>query len=204
MTLDEYEKKQIEKEIENLERKSSAELVAVTTVKSSSYRFESVVVPLIITSLISFILVFSEISSMNLFQIQFLVFITLYFIFNRFDTLLISLLPKAYRYEKASQKAKQEFVKLGLHDTKTKKAIMFYVSKKEKYVEIISDSAIKEKIDDKYWQKIIDEFIQDVKNHELANGYLKAINSCSNILIENFPIEEDDENELSNEVIELN
>ena len=51
--------------------------------------------------------------------------------------------------------------------------------------------------------KIVDEFINDVKDKELAKGYLKAIKSCNEILIEKFPIQKNDENELPNEVIEL-
>lgn len=80
---------------------------------------------------------------------------------------------------------------------------MFFVSIDERYVEIITDSAIKQKIDDSYWQNIVDEFIKDVKNQKLALGYLKAIKSCNDILIRNFPIQKDDKNELSNEVLEL-
>ncbi len=110
---------------------------------------------------------------------------------------------KKYKYEKASEYANKQFLNLGLQTTKTKQAIMFFVSIDEKYVEIITDSAIKEKIDDKYWQEIVNIFIEDVKKNQLADGYLKAIKSCNEILIKNFPIKDDDENELSNEVIEL-
>jgi putative membrane protein len=80
---------------------------------------------------------------------------------------------------------------------------MFFVSYDEKYVEIIADKEISKKIDDEYWQVIVKEFIKDVKNNNLSNGYVKAIKSCSEILVKNFPIQTDDENELSNEVIEL-
>lgn len=203
MYLNEIEKQEISKEIEYLESKSSAELVAVITKQSSSYKFETVILSLLITTVVSLFLLLFEASSIKLFQIQVLSFLTFYFLFEKFNKLLLVILPKSYKYKKASQNANKQFLNLGLQTTKTKQAIMFFVSLDEKYVEFITDSAIKEKINDSYWQKIVDEFIKDVKKNQLSSGYLKAIKSSNKILIENFPIKKDDENELSNEVIEL-
>jgi len=203
MYLNENEKQQISKEIENLESKSSTELVAVITKQSSSYKFETITLSLIITTIISLFTLLFDINAIKLFQIQVIVFFIFYFLFEKFNKSLLTLLPKSYKYKKASQYANKQFSNLGLQTTKTKQAIMFFVSIDEKYVEIITDSGIKEQIEDNYWQKIIDQFIQDVKRKELASGYLKAIKSCNQVLIEKFPIKKNDENELSNEVVEL-
>lgn len=203
MNLNENEKQEISKEIERLEEKSSAELVAVTTKQCSSYKFEMLSLTLIITTFISLLALLFEITDIKLFQIQVLSFLSFYFIFQKYDKTFLSLIPKTYKYKKASDYATKQFVNLGLQRTKTKQAIMFFVSFDEKYVEIITDSVIKQKIDDSYWQKIVNEFINDVKNKEVANGYLKAIKSCNSILIDKFPIQENDKNELSNDVIEL-
>lgn len=204
MYLNENEKNEISKEIENLEKQSSAELVAVITKQSSSYKFETILVSILFTLFISIlILLIDTISPIKMFQWQIMSFIFSYFILYKFETILFRILSKKYKYEKASEYANKQFLNLGLQTTKTKQAIMFFVSIDEKYVEIITDSAIKEKIDNKYWQEIVNIFIEDVKKNQLANGYLKAIKSCNEILIKNFPIKDDDENELSNEVIEL-
>lgn len=205
MYLSEKEKQKISKEIEDLEKQSSAELVAVITKQSSSYKYENILVSLIFVILFSIIaLLVNDISATRLFQCQVIILFFSYFIFIEFDSLLLKVLPKAYRYNKSSKYANKQFINLGLKTTKTKQAIMFFVSIDEKFVEIITDSKIKEKIEDSYWQTIVDSFILDVKNKQLKEGYLKAIKSCNKILIKNFPIQEDDENELSNEVIELN
>jgi putative membrane protein len=203
MYLNENEKQKISQEIENLEKQSSAELVAVMTKKSSSYKFETIALSLFITTIISLITLVFENNSIKLFEIQTLSFIFFYFIFDKSNKALLSLLPKSYKYEKTSIYANKQFANLGLQKIKTKQAIMFFVSLDEKYVEIITDSVIKGKIDDSYWQNIVDEFIKDVKNNNISNGYIKAIKQCNEILIKNFPIQENDENELSNEVIQL-
>ncbi len=204
MYLNDNEKNQISKEIEDLEKQSSAELVAVITKKSSSYKFETILISIIFTLFISIvILLISDISSTKMFQWQIISFMFLYFILYKFETILFKVLPKKYKYTKASEYANKQFLNLGLQTTKTKQAIIFFVSIDEKYVEIITDSTIKKRIDNSYWQSIVDEFIKDVKNKQLAKGYLKAIKSCNEILIKNFPIKDNDENELSNDVIEL-
>jgi len=204
MKLNKKEKELISKEIKNLEKSSSAELVAVITQRSSDYKYATSIINIFILFLISFFLIFfSEKNAFELLQIQLLLFVAVTLFFEKFNKITTKLLPKNYKYNKASQNAKKQFYNLGLNRTKTKQAIMFFVSFDEKYVEIIADTEISKKIDDEYWQKIVDEFIKDVKKNHLSKGYLKAIQSCSQILIEKFPIQKNDENELPNDVIEL-
>lgn len=204
MYLNENEKELISKKIENLEKSSSAELVAVITKRSGDYRYINILINIFMIFVISFFLVyFFDFSSVQTIEIQLLCFIGIYLLFEKFDNLILNLLPKSYKREKASLNAHEQFSNLGLNRTKTNQAIMFFVSLDEKYVEIITDKTICEKIKDDYWQNIIDEFIKDVKNNNLSNGYLKAMDSCSEILIKEFPIRKDDENELANSVIEL-
>ena len=80
---------------------------------------------------------------------------------------------------------------------------MFFVRINEKYVHILADNKISKKIPDEFWQQLVYEFTQDVKKENFLNGYLKAINTSKAILIKHFPIQKNDENELSNEIIEL-
>lgn len=153
--------------------------------------------------MLSLISLYFNASTIIFFEIQLSTFAFFVLLFHNFKQQFLFLLPKKYKYKKASKKAKEEFINQGLYDTQTKLAIMFFVSIEEKYVEIITDKNVKEKIADSYWQEIINQFIKDVKNKEFAKGYETAIKNCSEILIENFPIKENDINELSNEVVEL-
>jgi len=204
MYLGEKEKELISKKIENLEKSSSAELVAVITKRSGDYRYINTLINIFVIFVISFFLIFFfDFSPIQLLEIQLLSFIGFYLFFEKFDNLILNILPKSYKREKASLNAHEQFSNLGLNRTKTNQAIMFFVSLDEKYVEIITDKTICEKIKDDYWQTIVDEFVKDVKNNNLSNGYLKAMDSCSEVLIKEFPIAKDDENELANNVIEL-
>lgn len=202
--LKQEQKDLISKKIQECESKSSAELVAVISKRSSEYKYASLLIALLITAFISLILViFFQVSNSFLLQMQILSILGYFILFEKFDGLVLYFLPKFYKKKTASEYANKQFYNLGLNRTKTHQAIMFFVSLDEKYVEIISDKTISEKIDNDFWQDIIDEFVKDVKAKKLSKGYLKAIDSCSEILIKEFPIQDDDVNELSNEVIEL-
>ena len=204
MYLNDKQKQEISKEIENLELQSSAELVAVVTKRSASYKYISSLLSISFLAFLSIILVlFTQIHSLLLLEIQLFVFIALYLLLEKFDNIIMLILPKFYKYNISKEYANKQFSNLGLNRTKTNQALMFFVSLDEKYVEIIADNTISSKISNEFFQEIVDAFILDVKNGQLSNGYLKAIQACSNKLIQEFPIQDNDENELSNDVIEL-
>jgi putative membrane protein len=204
MYLNDKQKQEISKEIENLELQSSAELVAVVTKRSASYKYISSLLSITFLAFLSIILViFTQISSLFLLEIQLFTFMILYLVFEKFDNIIMLLLPKTYKYNISKEYANKQFSNLGLNRTKTNQALMFFVSLDEKYVEIIADETISDKISNEYFQEIVNEFIIDVKNNQLSNGYLKAIHACSHKLIQEFPIQANDKNELTNDVIEL-
>lgn len=203
MYLNKEQSKAISNSIELLESKSSAELVAVVTKRSASYKYESSVINIIIVCIVSLFCLFFDISAILLLQIQIILFLVLHFVFTKFEKLVLLLLPSFYKKNISNNYANKQFENLSLNRTKTKQTLMFFVSLDEKYVEIITDDKISEKVSNEYWQVIINEFVNDVINDDLSKGYLKAINSCSTYLIKEFPIKHDDENELPNDVIEL-
>lgn len=204
MLLKDNEKEQISKEIKNLEKLSSAELVAVIAKKSSDYKYVSLMISIFFVFLTSFILFFvKEVSTLELLQYQLLVFMGINLLFEKFDNLILKILPKSYKHQKASLYAKEQFNNLGLNRTKSKQVLMFFVSLDEKYVHILADSEISKEIPDDFWQQLVYEFTEDVKNENFVNGYLKAIKTSKAILIKHFPSQTNDENELSNEIIEL-
>ena len=204
MTLSSDEKELISKEIENLEKLSSCELVAVVTKRSDSYKLAAAMVAIFNLFCISvFFIFFSEKAVFQILQIQFLVFIGSYLLLNKFKKVFLKILPKSYKYQISSENANRQFYNLQLDKTKTKHAIMFFVSFDEKYVKIMTDKEISEKIPNEFWQQLIFEFTEDVKREDFVNGYIKAIKTSKAILIKHFPIKNNDKNELSDEVIEL-
>ena len=104
MYLNENQKEQISKEIENLEKLSSAELVAVIAKRSSNYKYVSLIICILLVFSTSFILFFiKEISTLELLQYQLLIFMGTTLIFEKFDNLILKILPQSYKHQKASE-----------------------------------------------------------------------------------------------------
>jgi putative membrane protein len=66
---------------------------------------------------------------------------------------------------------------------------------------VLADHAIAEKVDAKVWQELVDLMIQGVKRGDLADGMTQAIQRCGELLTPNFPIAEDDVNELRDHLV---
>lgn len=95
MILKEKEKELISKEIENLEKKSSVELVAVVTKRSSDYKLASSMIAIFLLFCISCGLVFFEnISTFELVQIQVLIFFGFYLFLRSLKTLFLNFFLK--------------------------------------------------------------------------------------------------------------
>jgi len=204
MYFNKTQKESIEKKIKEVEQQSSAELVAVITKKSDGYEYVGLLISLLFTVILTgYLLVFSSLGAEYILLTQVTVIASLSLLFTYQSKLLMYLLPKSYKYNISSKYAHTNFATLGLNNTQTKQAIMFFVSVEEKYVEIITDSNIKTKIPNAQWQEIVNVFINDIKNENIYLGYSKAIDSCSSVLIENFPVKQNDVNELEDEIIEL-
>jgi len=197
-------KEKIQKAIFETEKKTSSELVAVVTQKSGHYLYIS----LLITSLISLLVPFGflffapDTEAKSIYEIQLLSFMLLLLILN-IPNVLYVLLPKTVLIKAAKLKAFETFRILGLHKTSNYQAVMVFVSLYEKYIEIVADSAISAKIDNALWQSTIDTFLENVKNDKFEEGYIQAISEIEAILVEYFPIENNDKNELSDGLIEV-
>ena len=186
MILNKKQKELISKELKNLNNLSSIKFATVFTKTSGNYKLASAIFAITSVFLISFLLIlFSYKSTVELIQIQILIFIGMYLFLQKFRNLFMKFLPKSYKYQVASRNANNQFY--NLKQDKTKQTIMFFVSFDEKYVEIIVDDEISKIIPNSHWQSIIDEFIVNIKDNQLINGYVKAIIACSSILIEKFP-----------------
>ena len=204
--LTQTEKQKISEAIREAEASSSGELVAVIAEASDDYLYIPILWAAVIAlALPGFWVLINhgwEIFSYKLYVIQVLTFIGLALLF-RWPPLKMRLIPKNVKHRRASALARQEFLTLGLHSTHNRAAILIFVSVAEHYVEIIADQGINEKVNNGEWQQIVDNFIQQVKAEQFAQGFLNAIQRCKEILEQHFPPGTGGEDELPNHLIEL-
>ncbi len=129
----------------------------------------------------------------------FVVIAIFYFIANisSIDRLIV---PKKVMKEKVKNRAIRYFMESGVYETRDHTGILIFISLLEHRIELIADSGINEKIAQRKWDDIVAHISNGVKGKKLANNLIEAIDECGKLLSKYFPIKEDDENELENEI----
>src|SRR6185295_9285374 len=117
--------------------------------------------------------------------------------------LRMRLVPVAVRRRQASRLAREQFHALGLDRTRGRTGILLFVSVAERYVEILADRAIDEKVPAGTWKEIVAAFTRQVRGGKIADGFVGALTACGTLLVSHFPRAADDQNELPDVLIEL-
>lgn len=224
--LNTYEKQQLVSTIREIESKTSAECVTVISKQSDDYLafpylwaallalaspFLLLILPdTILPTMNRWFFTWSDPSShpipYDILFIQFIVFIVLSSLFQ-ISCIKLKLVPKTIQHRRAKRHAHELFFIEGLHLTEERTGIMFFVSEAERYVEVIADHAINEKVineDSKYWQHVVNVFVENIKAGKLYEGYEDAIQACGKVLIKHFPASARDTNQLPDHLIEIN
>src|SRR3546814_16970483 len=73
-------------------------------------------------------------------------------------------------------------------DTEERNAVMFFVALGERYVEVIADRGLQERIGaSEVWNAIVADFVAAVREGRPDDGSVHAIAKCSSLMAEHFP-----------------
>jgi putative membrane protein len=199
-------KKSIKNLISDIESKSDAEIRVVVAHSCDRYRYSIAVFSLLAALLIPFGIkvIGVYITQTNLIALSVATFLFVSFVLEYSD-IKYKIIPKKVTKDRCEKMAIAQFYKLGINKTKSHKAILLFVSLKERYVRVVTDENIKQKIDDDFWKSVVKEFVNFVKNGSVDKGLIQIVKKCGEVLEENFPkTTHQKENELSNEMVVLN
>lgn len=202
--LTEQQLRQVSDAIDEIEKKTDAELVTVLAAQSDNYHYIPTLWAAVIAMLVPGALLFSSfwLDTLDIFLAQIFVFVLLALVF-RWPPLMLKLVPKQVRFWRASNLARRQFLEQNLHHTKGETGMLLFVSEAEHYVEIIADRGISQHISDDQWQDIINDFVTRVKLGHTLEGFINAIEQCGELLAEKVPASDENNNELSNHLIVL-
>ncbi len=194
------EQTRISEAIAEVERHTDAELVTVLTAASDDYRY----IPLLWAALVAMIvpsaLYLTPLSTAWMIVAQLSTFLVLA-VLLQIDTLRTRLIPKSVRNYRAANMARRQFLEQQLHHTDDDTGVLIFVSEAERYVEILVDRGISSTVDDARWSGIIEEFVADVHEGRVEQGFLTALARCGEILAEAVPKTPDNHNELDNRLV---
>ena len=188
----------VEETVARAELKTSGEIVPVIVRSSSTVGHVPLILFLFILSLGGFFSPLSswlEISSVLLGAVLFAALV------GRWSFLQRALVPLADRQDQVFTRAELEFYHSRIGDTRDGTGILIFVSLLERQVVVLADRAIDEKMNASTWDEVLQDVLKGIKGKNMKSGLVQAIERCGDILSEHFPIQPDDENELSNKLI---
>ncbi|MEN9346344.1 MAG: hypothetical protein RLZZ60_1813 [Bacteroidota bacterium] len=97
-------------------------------------------------------------------------------------------------------KAQAVFTKLGMQSTQLRNGVLIYLVPKQKLMAIIGDVGIHEKVGQDFWDNIYLQMKTDFAKEQYCEGLQTAVLSVGKALQTHFPIQDNDQNELSNTI----
>ena len=198
------ERSEITTAIQAAEKRTSGEFVAVVARSSDSYHSVALLwaagLALILPAPL---LLFSHLRYLDIYQLQVVAFILLVLACEFLPGLHMALVPKRLRHTRASRLARAQFYEQGVQLTREHSGVLLFVSMAERYVEIVADKGIHEKIGEARWQEIVDGFTAKVAAGDVTGGFTSAIAACGAAMAEHYPAKADDTDELSDGLIEI-
>jgi putative membrane protein len=187
------------------ERNTSGEFVAVAARQSDHYMFLPLLWAACLALLVPGVLMLASVSWswIHIYQLQLGLFILLALLFLSVPSLHLRLIPASVKQARASRMAKAQFYIQGVHMTREHSGVLFFVSLAERYVEIVADQGIHERVGTERWQRVVDTFVSTMRNGDATQAFAAAIEACGQAMSEHYPPRADDTNELSDGLIEI-
>ncbi|TDX93441.1 TPM domain-containing protein [Chryseobacterium daecheongense] len=99
-----------------------------------------------------------------------------------------------------AQTAFEVFKKLCMNKTAERNAVLFHVNFEQKYLTIIGDTGIHEKVHQSYWDRLHDYITSEFSKGNYYKALKSAILETGLELKKHFPVEGENHNELPNEI----
>jgi putative membrane protein len=201
MLLNFEERDKLEELVRDSEAKTDAEIVVVLARRSDSYLYAPSLVAAVAGMLVPFISIYWPfwLDTHELVLVQMSVFISLATFF-RIPALQRNLVPKRTKFFRASNLAMRHFLAQGVHTTKDNLGVMIFISEFERYIEIVVDHGVSERISEDVWAKAVNLAIPFLKQNKAFDALNRIIGDVGKILQDEIPITEDKQ-ELPNHVI---
>ncbi|MES1925385.1 TPM domain-containing protein [Salinisphaera sp. T31B1] len=201
--LNEQQRARVAEAIVRVERDTDAELVTVLAEQADDYRY----IPLLWAGLVALVVpgaalfVITDLSAHLLFQVQCVLFVVLALI-CRLPTVTTRLVPRSVRHWRAANLARRQFLEQNLHHTADATGMLIFVSEAERYVEILVDRGISERVGNDVWQSIVERFTERVRAGQTLDGFIECVDACGARLREAVPATHE-RNELPNRLVVL-
>ena len=208
-TMTPEEHARVAEAVQRAEEKTSGEIFCVLARASDSYFFPSaffvtiavLVVGLIVTFLLDywwFSMGLSEFTALQLLGV-----LAALLVLWVFPAVRVHYVPHSVRRQRAHDNAVRQFLAHNIHITGERTGVLLFLSMEERYAEVIADSGINERVEQKDWDRIVALLVSHAGRDRLAEGFCEAVEDVGSLLARHFPPATDDRNELDDHLVEI-
>ncbi|MGI9381986.1 MAG: TPM domain-containing protein [Methyloligellaceae bacterium] len=201
MLISQTDQVRISAAIAEAERKTSGEIVAVVTGASDSYLYIALLWAALSALLVPLPLIYlTKWPVQHIYALQLATFACVALLLQ-WRPLRMRLVPGPVKRGRAHRNAMEQFLVQDLHTTKGRTGVLIFVSVAERFVEVIADEGIHQKVRPGLWDDVVRDLTDHIKRGEAGDGFVRAVGECGAVLAEHFPPDGSDEDELPNHLI---
>jgi putative membrane protein len=195
--------------VHEAESKISGEIVPVIVSKSGYYRIANYRASLLVGSLAFLAIIFFDryVPELAVYDPLLIFFIVLVMgalggvVCHYVPSIQRLLLTQEHMDNETRQRAENAFLIEEVFNTAQRTGIMIFVSFFEHEVLIMADKGISKVVEQKEWDKIVNNLTDSIRKNKVVEGLETAIKRCGEILLEkSFLISADDKNELPDDL----
>lgn len=207
--LTQADHKRISDAIAKAESKTSGEIFCVLARASDAYFFPSAffvtIAVLVVGLIVAFLLDYwwFTIRLPEFAALQLLGVLAVLIVLWAFPAFRVHYVPHSVRRRRAHDNAVRQFLAHNIHLTGERTGVLLFLSMEERYAEVIADSGINERVEQKDWDRIVALLISHTAKGRLADGFCEAVEDVGTLLARHFPPAPDDRNELDDHLVEI-
>ncbi len=198
--LEPVDQKRITQSIARAESGTAAEIVCVLARSSSSYSM----VPLVWAAAVALsapapLITLTSMSAQKIYIVQIIVFIVFGLLLS-IGSIRIHLVPRRIKRLRAYTLALRQFQVRGMSSTSGRTGVLIFVSLAEHYARIMVDDEIEALIPKQQWQQIVDNLALAMREGQVTDGFVNAVESCGALLADHLPPRESAGNEIPDKI----
>ncbi len=113
------------------------------------------------------------------------------------------IVPRQAQHDRAHAEAMRQFYAQGIDKTEHRTGVLIFASAAERYVEVVADAGINDKVSPDVWDDAVQALVSAVKDGRPGDGFVAAIGRCGAVLAEHFPPGALKRDELPDKLVEL-
>lgn len=203
VTLSKEQADRVEAAVREAEAGTSSEIAVAIVPSSGDDRGMAAIVGVLAFGLISVVgpAIWWNLDRLLWMGIAIVIAIIAFWLCDRFD-LGLRCLPARLLVKDARRAARATFLDNGLDNTPERNAVMLFVSRAERYVEILPDRGAAAAIESAHWSAIVDGFRQAARKGDLGEAVAGAVAAIGKICAVHFPASGANPDRVSNQPIQ--